>query len=46
MRADRLEQRIVRERRIAEAEFVIGRALFAQDLAHSQAGAIQQLRQQ
>ena len=46
MRADRVEQRIVGERRIAEAEFAIGRAFLAQNLAHGQPGASDQLGQQ
>ena len=46
MRADGVEQRVVGEGRIAEAEVVKGRALFAQDLAHGQPCAIEQLRQQ
>src|SRR5260370_37909111 len=46
MRADRVKQRVVGERRIAKAEIVKRRAFFAQDLAHRQAGASEQLRQQ
>ena len=45
MRADRVEQRIVGERRIAKAELVKRRAFFAQDLSHRQAGASEQLGQ-
>ena len=46
MRADGVEQGVVGERRIAEAEIMIGRALLAQDLAHGQPCAVEQLRQQ
>jgi hypothetical protein len=46
VRLDGVEQPFVGERRVAKPEVVKGRALFAQDLAHCQAGAIQQLRQE
>jgi hypothetical protein len=46
MRLDRIEQRFVRERGIAEAEIVIGRSLLAQSLANREARARQKLRQQ
>ena len=43
MRADRVEQRFVAERGIAQAEFGEGRSLFPQCLAQRQAGALDKL---
>lgn len=45
MRADRVKQCSVRERRIAEAELMKRCIFFTENLAHGQTGAFQQLSQ-
>ena len=46
MGVDRVKPRFVFERGIAKPEVVIRRSFLAQDLAHGQTGASEQLRQQ
>jgi hypothetical protein len=45
MRRDGVQERVIGKRRVPEAEFMEGRSLLTQNLAHGQTGPFKQLRQ-